>query len=358
MDYQLLTLTTVLILFGLVMVYSASGIWADQRYHDSLYFLKRQALWALLGLPAMILLAKTDYNRLRRLVWPLLALSVLALAAALFTRPVGGARRWIRFGWLGFQPAEAAKAAMILFLADYFDRKRSKVASPARGIVVPWAVLGLLLGLIALEPDLGTPALMFLVATAVMYIGGARLRYALAAVACAIPVLVYELLRYPYRRHRLANFLSPWSDPHGKGYQLVQSMLAVGSGGWFGRGLGSSQLKLMYLPTPHTDFIFPIIAEELGLVGSLAVLLLFAAVFLRGMRIAWSAPNLFGELMAAGISILICAQAYFNIAMSIGLLPTKGVPLPFFSAGGSSLLITLSEIGVLLSISRQAKVAA
>ncbi|MBI4385907.1 MAG: putative lipid II flippase FtsW [Elusimicrobia bacterium] len=352
-DYQIVTLSLGLLVFGLVMVYSASAIWADQRYHDSLYFLKRQALWILIGLPIMALLSRLDYNRLKEWIWPLLLLNAVSLLAVLFTSPVGGARRWIRFGPLGFQPAEFTKLILVLFLADYIDRKRSKVDSALKGLAVPWAVMGIFLGLIALEPDLGTPVLIFLIASITLFIGGARARYVLGVIACAVPVLAYEILRYPYRRQRLAHFLQPWSDPRGSGYQIVQSMLAVGSGGWFGRGLGSSQIKLMYLPAPHTDFIFPIIAEELGLLGSLGLPLLFAVLFTRGMRIARTAPNLFGELLASGISVWIVLQAYFNIAMSIGLLPTKGVPLPFFSSGGSSILVTLAGIGILLSISRQ-----
>lgn len=357
-DYRLLTLALVLTTFGLVMMYSASGIWADQRFGDPFHFIKRQLLWAALGLPLMLWLSHLDYNRYREWTWPVLGATVACLVAALFAPPIAGARRWIRLGPVGFQPAEFAKAAMLLFLADYLDRKRSKVDSPLQGAAVPWAVLGLLLALIGLEPDLGTPALMFLTAVLVLSIGGARSRYVLGAVGCAVPILAYELARYPYRRQRLLDFLQPWSNAQGSGYQMAQALLAVGSGGWLGRGLGASQIKLNYLPAPHTDFIFPIIAEELGLLGSLGVLVLFAWFFLRGMRAARGAPDLYGELLAAGISILLCVQAFFNIAMSIGLLPTKGVPLPFFSYGGTTLLVNLCMVGILLNISRQGKTVA
>lgn len=352
MDYGLLTLVFALLAFGCVMLYSASAIFAEQRYNDPLYFLKRQTLWILLGVPLMLALSRLDYRRLQRLSWPAVGLSALSLVVVLFTHPVAGARRWIRAGPLGFQPAEFAKLALALFLADYLDRRRSKIGTP-RGLAAPALVVGLLLGLIALEPDLGTPALLFAASLLVLFVGGARPAHILSALACAAPALVYELAKYPYRRRRLAQFLNPWSDPQGSGYQLVQSLIAVGSGGWAGKGLGSSGIKLMYLPTPHTDFIFPIVAEELGLAGSALLLGLFTALTLRGMRIARAAPNLFGTLLAAGITMTLALQAFFNVAMSVGLLPTKGVPLPFFSFGGSSLLVTLAGAGILLNISRQ-----
>jgi len=211
------------------------------------------------------------------------------------------------------------------------------------------------MGLIILEPDLGTPILMFAVTLLVLFIGGGRPRHLLGACACALPLAAYELIKYPYRRARLLSFLAPFDDPKGAGYQLVQSIMAVGSGGWFGKGIGASKLKLMYLPTPHTDFIFPVICEELGLAGALALLALFVALLVRGVRIARSAPNLFGTLLAAGITFTIVLQAFFNIGMSIGLLPTKGIGLPFISFGGSSLAATLIGIGILLNISRQSQ---
>lgn len=354
-DYPLLALVLTLLAFGLVMLGSASAIWAEQQTGDPLHFLKKQMLWAVLGLGAMSALSRLDYKRLGEWSWVAVAVSAIGLVAVLFSPPVAGVRRWIRLGPLGLQPAEFAKLAMVLFLADYLDRKRSKVGSLLQGAAIPWAVTGLLLGLISLEPDLGTPSLMFGVAVLMLFIGGARMRFVAGAVACAVPALAYELARLPYRRRRLLSFLEPWNDAQGTGYQLVQSLLAVGSGGLFGKGLGRSELKLMHLPTPHTDFIFPVVCEELGLIGALLLLGLFAALLARGLRIARGAPTLFGTLLAAGVTLLIGLQAVFNIAMSIGLLPTKGVPLPFFSFGGSSLLVTLMSCGILLSVSRQAE---
>jgi cell division protein FtsW len=303
----------------------------------------------------MTFLSRFNYNRFSEWMGPILLITLLGLGAALLSSPIAGVRRWVHLGPLSLQPAEFAKLTAVVFLAYYLDRKRSKAASPFWGLAVPASVVGILLFLIAREPDLGTPVLIFSVTLLVLFIGGGRLQYILGAIALALPLATYELIKYPYRRARLLNFLTPFDDPRGTGYQLAQSILAVGSGGWFGKGLGASKLKLLYLPTPHTDFIFPVICEELGLAGALGLLGLFAVLLVRGIRIARWAPNLFGTLLAAGITFTICLQAFFNIGMSIGLLPTKGIPLPFVSFGGSSLLATLIGIGILLNISRQSQ---
>ena len=353
MDYTLLAVTLVLVCSGLIMIYSASAILAEKTFGNSLYFLKRQFFWAALGLAAMATLSRFDYNRLREWVGPIFALTVIALLAALASPPVAGVHRWIRLGPLSVQPAEFAKLTAVLFLASYFDGKRSKAGSLVRGLLMPALVVGVLLVLIAREPDLGTPILIFSVTLLLLFIGGGRVGHIFGAAACAVPVVVYELLRFPYRRARLLSFLSPFENVRGAGYQLAQSILAVGSGGWLGKGFGASQLKLLYLPTPHTDFIFPVICEEMGLLGALALLAMFAVILARGARIARAAPNLFGTMLAAGITFTLCLQAFLNAGMSIGILPTKGIPLPFISFGGSSLLATLTGIGILLNISRQ-----
>jgi cell division protein FtsW len=355
LDYTLLAVVMALVCIGLVMVYSSSAIWAEQNMGKPLYFLKRQFLWAVIGMIAMAAFSRLDYNRLREHVRPILIVTVIALVAALLSPPIAGVRRWLRLGPIGLQPAEFAKLSAVIFLAYYFDRKHSKASSPLWGVVVPLSIIGVLLLLIAKEPDLGTPSLMFIVSMLLLFIAGSRISYVLGAIALGAPVVFYEILKVPYRRARLLSFLSPFEHIKGAGYQLSQSILAVGSGGWFGKGFGASQLKLMYLPTPHTDFIFPVICEELGLAGALVLLALFATLLVRGVRIARSAPNLFGTLLAAGITFSICLQAFFNIGMSIGVLPTKGIPLPFISFGGSSLLTTLIGVGILLNISRQAE---
>ncbi len=352
-DVVLLALALSLTALGVVMVYSASAISAEQTMGRPLYFVERQLAWAVVSLAAMAWVAKLDYNRLREWLAPIYGATAVLLLAALFFHPIAGARRWIRLGPIGLQPAEFAKLTSVLFLASYLDKRHSKLASPTGGLLVPLGVVGVLLLLIGKEPDLGTPALMFGVAVLVVFVAGARMRWIFASIGAAVPVVAEELWRKPYRRARLMTFLTPFKNIKGTGYQLAQAILAVGSGGWFGKGLGASQLKLMYLPKPYTDFIFPVICEELGLVGALVVLGLFAALLLRGIRIARRAPNLFGTLLACGITFTIALQAFFNVAMAIGLLPTKGIPLPFLSFGGSSLLSTLTGVGVLLSISRQ-----
>ncbi len=352
-DVPLISLTLALTALGLMTLYSSSAILADGESGDPFFYLKRQTAWAAAGFISMIFFSRFNVNRLREHIWPLLLLTIITLAAVLFSAPVAGAKRWIRFAGMGFQPAELAKLTVIIFTADYLDRKRSKLSSFTQGMIVPWTVIGLILVLIGLEPDLGTPALLFVVGMMLLFIGGTRPAHLAGTLVCAAPVLAFEIMRLPYRRERFMNFLHPFSDAQGVGYQLSQSLMAVGSGGWFGKGLGGSQLKLMYLPNPHTDFIFPVLCEELGILGATLVLGLFAALLLRGVRIARRAPDLYGTLLATGLTLMITLQAFFNIAMSIGLLPTKGLPLPFFSYGGSSMLVTLSAIGMLLNISRQ-----
>jgi cell division protein FtsW len=354
-DFILLAAALSLTVLGVVMVYSASTIWAEQNLGRPYYFLERQLAWAVVSLSVMGWVSRLDYNRLREWLAPVYAVTAVLLAAALFFRPIAGARRWIHLGPVSLQPAEFAKLTSVLFLASYLDRKHSKLGSPTQGLLIPLGVVGVLLALIGKEPDLGTPAMMFGVAVLVLFVAGARMRWIFAAVGAAVPVVAEELWRKPYRRARLMTFLTPFENIKGTGYQLAQAILAVGSGGWFGKGFGASQLKLMYLPKPHTDFIFPVICEELGLVGALAVLALFTTILVRGVRIARQAPNLFGTLLACGITFTIVLQAFFNIAMAIGLLPTKGIPLPFLSFGGSSLLSTLIGVGILLSVSRQSR---
>ncbi len=334
------------------MVLSASAILAERRYGGSLFFFKRQLLWTAIGLGALWFFGRLNYNRLKEWVWPIFFLTATALVCALLAPAREKVHRWLPLGPFTLQPSEFAKFASILFLSYYLDRKHSKAPSLMRGLLVPAGVVSGLLLLIGLEPDLGTPILIFLVTLALIWIGGGRLRHILGAFACALPLLAYEIIKHPYRLTRLMHYIGMLRGTSEASYQLEQAVLAVGSGGWFGKGIGASQLKLMYLPTPHTDFIFPVVCEELGLLGALVLLGFFAALLVRGMRVAKSAPNLFGSLLAAGITLTICMQAFINACMSIGLLPTKGMPMPFISYGGSSLLFTLAASGVLLNVSR------
>lgn len=352
-DYALFGAAVALLVIGVVMVYSASAIAAEKTLGSPLYYFKRQFIYALLSLGVLGMFSRYDYNRLREWVMPAFAVACVTLVAALFFPAIGGARRWIRLGPVSLQPAEFAKYVSVVFLAAYLDKKHSKLSSVAHGIALPLAVVGVLLVLVGLEPDLGTPTLMFGVAVLMLFVAGARVSAIAGALACAVPIVAIELWRKPYRRARLLSFLHPFENIKGAGYQLAQSILAVGSGGWLGKGLGASKLKLGYLPTPHTDFIFPVVCEELGLLGAAVVLALFTTILVRGVRIARAAPNLFGTLLAAGVSFTICLQAFFNVAMSIGLIPTKGIALPFLSYGGSSLLASMAGVGVMLNISRQ-----
>ncbi|MFA6092888.1 MAG: putative lipid II flippase FtsW [Elusimicrobiota bacterium] len=353
-DYMLVGLTLVLLCAGLIMMGSASAILADRQMHDPFYFLKRQALFAVIGLGLMSALSRFDYNRLRRWVWPALAATAVLLVVVLCLPPSAGVRRWIRLGPLRLQPAEFAKLAVLLFIADYADRRNSRLTSAFYGLVVPMSLVCVILGLIGLEPDLGTPALICVVSIALLFTGGSKPLHILASLLPLLAVVAEEVWRKPYRWARFCSFLRPFEQAQGAGYQLAQSLIAVGSGGWLGKGLGSSQIKLLFLPAAHTDFIFPILCEELGLLGGSALLALFVAFLARGLKVARNAPNLFGTLLAAGITLMIVLQAYFNMAMAIGLIPTKGIPLPFFSYGGSSLWATLCSVGILLNISRQA----
>jgi cell division protein FtsW len=357
LDFSLLSLVLILILFGLIMIYSASAIWAEQHLGQSFYFLKRQLFWAVFGIGAMGLISRFNYNQYREKIMPIFAITVIGLLWALLGHKVGGARRWIKIGPLGIEPSEFAKLSCVIILAYYLDKKRSRLRSPVAGLLIPAVLLSPIIFLISKEPDLGTPVLIFTVSLGLLFTAGVKLRHILAALSLSIPVIAYELIRFPYRRARMLNFLSPFHDAKNTGYQLAQSLIAVGRGGIFGQGLGASNIKLMYLPTPHTDFIFPVLCEELGLIGAAGLILLFVFFAIRGTQIAKNAPNLFGSLLAAGITWLVSLQAFFNMAMSVGLLPTKGIPIPFVSFGGSSLLASLIEVGILLNISRQKKAA-
>ena len=351
LNYPLLFITLSLLFLGLVSLFSASAIYSENKGLGAFHYAGRQGLWILIGLGAAAAAARADLEKLRPLIKPAFAVTAVLLLVTLFMPPIAHVRRWIPLGFMKLQTSELAKLAVVLYLADFFDRNVSLLQADWRRLVKPFAAVSVLLVLIAAEPDLGTPALLFVVMLFLFFAAGIRLRYILAPFAAALPVVAIEFIRHPYRIERLRTFLDPFAHMDKTGYQLSQSLLAVGSGGWFGKGLGASQLKLLYLPEAHTDFIFPIMAEELGLAGTLLVVTLFTALLVKGARIARNAPSLFTSLTALGFTLLIVSQAFFNIAMSIGLVPTKGIPLPFFSYGGSSILVTLLMTGVILNIS-------
>lgn len=350
-DRWLFTIVVLLSGLGLVMVYSASSAVARERAVAINPFLAKQAAAAVIGLGLMLLLMHFDYRRLRRpaVVYGGLALALLALVAVLFQPEMNGSRRWFLVGGLSLQPSEAAKLALVLFLAYQLDREPEGVNRPE--ILTPCALAtGLIAGLVLLEPDLGTTALLLGVSFAMMFLAGLGWRWVLAGAALVPPVLAALVLAAPYRRERLLAFLDPEADPLGAGYQTLQSLIAVGSGGVMGRGLGESVQKLHFLPHPHSDFIYAIVAEELGMVGALAVLALFAMLLWRGVRAGLRAPDSFGRHLAFGITAVLVLQALINISVALALLPTKGIPLPFVSYGGSSLVATLAACGVLLNV--------
>jgi cell division protein FtsW len=350
-DRPLLLATLLLMGVGLVMVFSASAMMADQRFGSAYLFLRKQLIWDALGIVALFACMRIDYHKWQKWAYPLLGAAIVSLILVLLVgRVVKGAQRWIQFGGFTFQPSELAKLALILWVADFLDRRKSQLKSFTRGFLPVIFVIGVVCALILAEPDLGTPMLLTTVGFMLLFIAGARWHHIAATVLAALPILIHEL-SVPYRRRRLVAFLDPWADAKGTGYQLTQSLLAFGSGGLLGKGLGASTLKLLYLPDPHTDFIFPVIGEELGFIGAIAVIGLFIFWGLRGWQAAKRAPDLFGQLLAAGITSWVLLQAAINMGVSCGLLPTKGLPLPFVSFGGSSLVITMSAVGILLNIS-------
>jgi len=298
---------------------------------------------------------RVDYRRLEVLVAPLLGLAVVLLVLTLagpFGQSINGTRRWLRLGPLSFQPVELAKFALVVYLASFLRRREAVLGSFCRGLLPVLLVAGSLAGLTILQPDLGNSLALILLALALAYLAGARVVHMAAVVAAAMPVLALLIALKPYRWRRVVAFMAPWDDPQGAGFQIIQSFLALGSGGWLGRGLGESRQKLFYLPEPHTDFIFAIIGEELGLLGAVAVVAMFAAFMWRGLRIGARAPDAFGGYLALGLTIMIATQTLVNIGVVTGALPTKGLPLPFISFGGSALLMTLFSTGVLLNISQ------
>ncbi len=354
-DVTLLALATVLVGWGLIMVYSASTILALRTYGDSYFFIKRQVLWTVVGFGTLWLCARLPYLRWRDWVMPLMLVcgSLLVVVLALSVgRSVGGARRWLSLGSWSFQPAEMLKLVLVLYLADALVRKQKLLSEFVPGVLPHVLIVAALAGLLLLQPDLGTAVIIVLVAAAMLFAAGVRLSHLLGLGLTLLPFIFLLIYKVGYRRRRLDAFFDPWQDPLGKGFQMVQSFLALGSGGLWGRGLCESQQKLFYLPTPHTDFIFSILGEELGFAGAFTLLLLFGLLVWKGFRIARRCPEPFGKLLAVGLTVQLGLQAAVNIGVACGLMPTKGTTLPFISAGGSSLLFSLAAVGILLSVSR------
>lgn len=355
---DLLVFTAVLILLsiGLVMVFSASSVMGISDFGDPFHYVKRQSIWAVLGLLSMFFLMKLDYHIYKPFAFPGILISFILLVLVLFIgQDIGGARRWIRLGFFNLQSSEVAKLAMVNFAAVYISNKRERLRNFFTGLLPILVILAAKFGLIMLEPDFGTAASLGFTTFVVLFAGGAHLGQIASLGVMSLPALWYLITQKEYRMRRIMAFIDPWKDPADTGWNVIQSLLAVGSGGLFGLGLGNSRQKFAYLPAHHTDFVFAILCEELGFLGGLVVLTMFFVIAWRGLRIALNAPDMYGTLLAVGITAMIGFQAMLNIGVVTGSLPVTGIPLPFISHGGSSLLVSLSSIGILLNISRQSR---
>ena len=356
-DRWMFTVTMLLVFLGLVMIFSASAVMAKERYGSAYEFLLKQLVWAVAGLLAMVIAMKIDYKRLQHpaLVLTSLGLTTLFLISVFFLDRAHGTHRWFHLGPVSFQPSEFAKPALILFLAWFLENK-TKSMDDWRNTLLPAVVpTTVFLALIVFQPDLGTAIACAGITACVLFVAGIRLRYFGYALAASLLPLYFLIFHVSYRKDRITAFLNPYSDPQGVGFHIIQSLIAVSTGGITGQGLMEGKQKLFYLPEPHTDFIFAVTAEELGLVGALAVIVLFAIFLWRGTRAALRTTDNFGRFLAVGITSMITLQAFINISVVLGLMPTKGIPLPFVSYGGSSLFVTLACVGVLLNITKQAE---
>jgi len=355
-DKWLFAATIGLALFGVVMVYSASAVIAQRENGNQYYYVIKQGIWTSIGFVVMLATMQFDYNRLRdrRIVYGLLLLTVLMLLAVFAFGRVNGAHRWIKFKGFSIQPSELSKLVLALFLAYFLERHAGDEQSFGRTFVPCAFITGLLAVLVVDEPDLGTAMMLAVIFGVLIYTAGARLLHLGMVAAPALVGVAGLLIFVPFRMRRMIMFLDPWADPQGSGFQVVQSLIAIGSGGPNGLGFAQGKQKMMFLPFAHSDFIFAVIGEELGLIGTLTVLLIFALFLWRGIRTSLLAPDRFGMLLSLGLVTGIVTQALFNISVVLSLVPTKGIPLPFISYGGSSLVPTLAAVGILLNISQHA----
>ena len=355
-DKWLFLATLALVCASVVMVYSASALLALERFQQPYLFVTKQLMWAMLGIAVLSLVMRIDYRTYRNetLIWTMLGGVTVLLIAVLFSAPINGSRRWFSIGPLGIQPSELAKIAAILFTAMMLERRMHRVNELKYSLLPIGIVVGALVGLILIEPDLGTAVSLLAVVGFMIFVAGLSYRYIIGALLLAVPALYVLVWSAEYRRRRLLAFLDPWADPLGDGFQIIQSMIAIGTGGVTGKGLMGGVQKLFYLPEPHTDFIFAVISEETGLLGATVIVGCFCVIAWRGLRAAMHAPDAFGSLLAIGLTMMIVLQAFVNISVVMGLLPTKGITLPLVSNGGSSLLVNLLAMGVLLNISQHA----
>ena len=357
-DYILLMVALGLVGIGIVMVYSTSAIIAGDRFGDPYYFLRRQALYAGAGFLLMIMMMFIPYEILKRFAYPIFILSVLLLIAVLIPgigHRAGGSMRWLKIGGFTFQPSEFAKLGLIIFLAYFLTKKEEKIRSFSFSFLPTILLSGLVIALVLKEPDFGAALFLTAMVFILLFISGARVIYIAGAFLLSAPVVYVLLMNAEYRYKRLISFIRPWEDSTGTSFQIIQSFLSFGSGGLFGLGLGEGRQKLFFLPAPHTDFIFSIIGEELGLVGAVGVVLLFFILAFRGIQIGISIQDKFGSYLALGITLMISLQAVINMGVVLGLLPTKGLTLPFISYGGTSLIANFIGLGILLHLSTHAE---
>jgi cell division protein FtsW len=352
-DVTLLFAVLFLVGIGIVMVYSASSALALKKFGSGAYFLKKQALFALIGIVVLVVCGHIPFKLYRPLTYPLLILTMLLLIAVHvsgFGFQAGGATRWLRLGRFSFQPSELARFALVIYLAFSMSRKKEQLGDFYVGFLPHMIVLGILAALILIQPDFGSVVILGTITYAMLYIGGVRLAHLLLSLVALVPAGYYFMLSADYRIKRIASFLDPWQYPTDEGYQIVHSLMAFGTGGIWGAGIGKGYQKLFYLPEPHTDFIFSVVGEELGLIGVLCILVLYTLILWRGLVIARACEDSFGALVAAGLTIAIFLQVCVNTGVVLGLLPTKGLTLPFLSYGGTAMLINMASIGVLMNI--------
>ncbi|HEX5037225.1 MAG TPA: putative lipid II flippase FtsW [bacterium] len=358
-DYALFLTTILLVALGLTMVYSASGVLARERFHDSTYFLKKELIAVVVGFIGLVVAKTIPLEYYRKISYPLFGAALILLVTVLIPgigTKAGGAQRWLKLGPFSFQPSEFAKLSMVVFLAYVLSKKQEKIQIFLVGFVPPMILSGMLVVLVLAGDDLGNAVVMASTVLVLMFIGGARLSYLLSEVLLALPAAYYLIFGVAYRKQRIMAFLDPWEHKQGAGFQIIQSYLAFHAGSLFGQGLGEGKQKLFYLPEAHTDFIFSVVGEELGLLGSLTVIALFAVWIFRAYAIAWKAPDQFSSFLALGIAVLFSFQVVFNIAVVMGLLPTKGLALPFLSYGGTAMIVGLTCVGILLNVSSRIEV--
>jgi cell division protein FtsW len=354
-DRVLFITTLILAGFGIAMVFSSSAVVAQEKFGDPNYFSFKQLIFSMLGFAVMFVIMKVDYRRYREplVIFTMLAGVVALLVLAFFLTANANTYRWIVVSGFSFQPSEAAKLALILFLAYFLEKRKGQINDVAFTLIPIALIVAVLAGLIVMQRDLGTPVSLVAVAVILLFVAGIDLRWIAASALVTLPIFYILVFNEPYRRARILAFLDPWEDPLGRGFQIIQSLISVGTGGLAGLGYMEGKQKLFYLPEAHTDFIYAVVGEELGLIGTCAVLLLFTIVLWRGIRTSMRAPDPFGFYLALGITMMISIQAFINMSVVLGLLPTKGIPLPFLSYGGSSFLVMSAFVGILLNVSQQ-----